>query len=64
MDECILSNPLDIAVKAPQVSSNYALKALVNGVFFVSNLFIFVNNVLEHGSNHGNQSNDERSECN
>ena len=55
----ILSNELNALVKAPKDASSDTFESFVNWVFFVSNLFILIDNILENDSDHLNYSDQE-----
>ena len=64
LDVGILVDVLYTGVKALKVASNAALGSLVESVLFVSwvGLLELVDEVLKHESDHGDNSNNERSE--
>jgi len=59
LNESIFGDELNILVKAPKDVPNVAFHYLVNWVLFISNLFVFVNNILEDNSDESNQCNDK-----
>ena len=60
----VFGNKLNTLVKAPEDASCDAFKSFVNWIFFVSNFFILVNDILKDDSDHLNNSDQERSESN
>jgi len=59
LDECILGDEFNVFIKAPEDISDVAFQALVESIFFISNLFVLVNNVFKDDSDECDQSNDE-----
>lgn len=60
----VLGDELNIFIQAPQDASNDTLEGFVNGVLFVANLLVLVNNVLKDKSNESNKCDKERSHGN
>ena len=55
----VLGNELNVLIQAPQNASYNTLESFVNGVLFVANLLVLVNNVLKDDSNESNKCDKE-----
>jgi len=55
----VLGNELNVLIQAPQDASSNTLECFVNGVLFVANLLVLVNNVLKDNSNESNKCDKE-----
>lgn len=64
LNVCVLSNELNILVKAPYDATNYALYSFIYWILFVSNLLVLVNDIFEDNSDKSYQCNQEGSHCN
>lgn len=64
LDISVLGDELNVLVEAPEDASNHNLQHFVNGVLFVADFLVLVNDVLKNNSNESNESNQKRSHRN
>lgn len=55
----VFGDEFNVFIERPKDTSSNAFESFVNWIFFVTDLFILINHVLEYDSNECDQSNKE-----